>query len=129
MNTTYDIIIIGSGPAGLTASIYASRAQRSVLILAGSSPGGQLMLTTEVEDFPGFKSIQGPALMEKILGHARSFGAEYLEVDVEDVKKVKNIFEVKAGKREFRGRSVIVATGASAKWLELESEKKLIGKG
>ena len=78
MKNSYDVVIIGSGPAGLTAAIYAARANLSVCVLAGSKPGGQLMITTDVEDFPSYKNIQGPELMEKMIDHTKSFGVEFI---------------------------------------------------
>src|SRR3989344_208749 len=126
---SYDAIIIGSGPAGITASIYTIRANLSTLIIAGSSPGGQLMLTTDVEDFPGFGKIQGPELMQKMREHALSFGVKFLDENVTRVDFKKHPFKLFVDNKEFEAKSVIVATGASAKWLNIESERKLIGKG
>lgn len=125
----YDLIIIGSGPAGLTAAIYAARANLKVLVLAGSKPGGQLMLTTDVEDFPGYKNIQGPELMEKMIGHAKSFGVDFITDDVEKAELKSKPFKLYTSNNKYQALSVIVATGASARWLGLESEKKLIGRG
>ena len=126
---SYDVIIIGSGPAGITASIYTIRANLSTLIIAGETPGGQLMLTTDVEDFPGFGKIQGPELMKKMRDHAESFGVKFLDENVTSVDFKKQPFKLFADKKEFEAKSVIIATGASARWLGLDSEKKLIGKG
>jgi len=126
---SYDVIIIGSGPAGITASIYAIRANLSTLIIGGTTPGGQLMLTTDVEDFPGFGKIQGPELMQKMRDHAQSFGVKFLDENVTKVDFKKHPFKLFVEEKEFEAKSVIVATGASAKWLGIESEKKLIGKG
>src|SRR3989344_828980 len=94
---SYDVVIIGSGPAGLTAAIYAARAHRKVLVLAGNAPGGQLMLTTDVEDFPGFKKIQGPELMEKMIDHAKSFGVDFVNKEVKEVSFSKQPFSLIAG--------------------------------
>ena len=126
---SYDIIIIGSGPAGYTASIYAVRSNLNVLIIGGSKSGGQLMLTTDVEDFPGFGKIQGPELMKKMREHALSLGVKILDEDVISVDFKKYPFNLYVNKKEFKAKSIIIATGASAKWLNIESEKKLIGKG
>ena len=125
-----DVIIIGSGPAGLTAAIYASRGNLSTLVLAGVAAGGQLMLTTEVEGFPGFpNSIQGTKLMGDMRQQAENLGAVIINEDVTDVDFTKKPFEVFVREKVYLGKSVIVATGASAKWLGLPSEKRLIGKG
>lgn len=126
----WDVIIIGSGPAGLTASIYASRGAASTLVLAGSSWGGQLMLTTEVENFPGFpEGILGPHLMEKMRLQAERFGSVIKYEDVERVSVLPQYFEVKTNNTSYRSLSVIVATGASTKWLDAPGVKELIGRG
>src|SRR3989344_4180113 len=129
MKNSYDVVIIGSGPAGLTAAIYAARANLSVCVLAGSKPGGQLMITTDVEDFPSYKNIQGPELMEKMIDHAKSFGVEFITEDVITVDFKKKPFKLNTDEKTYEAKSVIIATGASAKWLGIDSEKKLIGKG
>src|SRR3989344_631720 len=127
---SYDVIIIGSGPAGITASIYTIRANLKTLVIAGSSPGGQLMITTDVEDFPGFPGgIQGPELMTKMREQSKLLGVEFLDEDVTKVKFKKKPFKIYTEEKQFEAKSVIIATGASAKWLGIESEKKLIGKG
>jgi thioredoxin reductase (NADPH) len=131
MNEVYDVIIIGSGPAGYTAAIYASRANLRVLILAGGLAGGQLMLTSEVENFPGFDDgILGPELMDKLQRQATRFGAE---LRYEDATRVDfsqgSPFAVFVEDVEYRGRAVIIATGASARWLNLPSETRLRGRG
>lgn len=126
----WDVIIIGSGPAGLTASIYTSRGAASTLVLAGSSWGGQLMLTTEVENFPGFpEGILGPHLMEKMRLQAERFGSVIKYEDVERVSVLPQYFEVKTNNTSYRSLSVIVATGASTKWLDAPGVKELIGRG
>src|SRR5205823_2509049 len=124
-----DIAIIGSGPAGLTSAIYASRGNAKTLILAGSAWGGQLMQTTEVENYPGFPSILGPELMDKLKEHATKFGAQFEASDVTDVDFSSKPFTLKAGNKEYKANSVIVATGASTLWLGAPSEQKLIGRG
>ncbi len=126
---SYDLAIVGSGPAGLTAAIYSARANMKVLVLAGSKPGGQLMLTTDVEDFPGFKNIQGPELMKRMIEHAKSFGADIINEDAERAELKNKPFKLFANEKEYNTKSVIIATGASARWLGLESEKRLIGRG
>ena len=129
----YDVIIIGSGPAVLTAGIYTTRGALSTLILGGSKWGGQLMLTTEVENYPGFpEGIQGPELMEKFRSQAARFGAEIKLEDVEAVDFSARPFKVNVGNVGYvgyEGKSVIIATGADTLWLGLESEQKLIGRG
>lgn len=126
----YDVIVIGSGPAGLTASIYTSRASLKTLVVAGAMWGGQLMLTTEVENFPGFKEgILGPDLMDNLWKQAERFGAEMIFDDATAVDFSSKPFKVTAGSKVYEGKSVIIATGASAKWLGLESETRLRGRG
>lgn len=129
MDEIYDIAIIGSGPAAFTASIYTTRGNRKTVILGGGNWGGQLMLTTDVENFPGFESIQGPELMEKLKVHGTKFGARFLPVDVEDVELVSKPFSLRADGKEYKAQSIIIATGAQTRWLGLPSEQKLIGRG
>jgi thioredoxin reductase (NADPH) len=127
---TYEVAIIGSGPAGLTAAIYASRGKLKTLVIAGSTPGGQLTLTTDVEDFPGFpEPIQGPELMMRMRKQAQNLGAEFVDGDVTKVDFKTKLLTISTSTKTFAGRSVIIATGASAKWLGLPSEQKLIGRG
>ncbi|MGA8904268.1 MAG: thioredoxin-disulfide reductase [Candidatus Bathyarchaeia archaeon] len=126
----YDIIIIGSGPAGLTAAIYAGRALVKTLVVAGRLSGGQLMLTSGVENFPGFSDgIQGPTLMEEMRKQAERFGAGFLDDDVESVDFSRKPFQVNVGGKVHYSKAVIIATGSSAKWLGLTSEEKLRGRG
>jgi thioredoxin reductase (NADPH) len=126
----YDAIIIGSGPAGLTAAIYTTRGALSTLILGGTRWGGQLMLTSEVDNYPGFpEGIMGPDLMTNMRRQAERFGAVFLEKDVEKVDFKLSPFRAWADGQEYRGRSVIIATGAETKWLGIPSEQKLIGRG
>jgi thioredoxin reductase (NADPH) len=126
----HDVIIIGSGSAGYTAAIYACRAGRKTLILAGSIPGGQLMITSDVENFPGFpEEVLGPELMEKLRRQAEKFGPEIIYDDVSFVDFSSRPFKVVAGGKSYEGKSVIIATGANAKWLGLPSETKFRGKG
>jgi thioredoxin reductase (NADPH) len=126
----YDVIIVGSGPAGLTASIYTSRAGLKTLVVAGTTWGGQLMLTREVENFPGFENgILGPDLMIAMRNQAERYGADLLfEHAVATDFKLKP-FKITAGDNIYEAKTVIIATGASAKWLGLESETKLRGRG
>ncbi len=126
----HDVIIIGSGSAGYTAAIYACRAGRKTLILAGSIPGGQLMITSDVENFPGFpEGVLGPELMEKLRRQAEKFGPEIIYDDVSFVDFSTRPFKVAAGGKSYEGKSVIIATGANAKWLGLPSETKFRGRG
>lgn len=124
------LIIIGSGPAGLTAAIYAARANLRPLVLAGGMYGGQLMLTTEVENFPGFPDgIMGPDLMIKFREQAERFGARIENVDATSVDLGKRPLVVRAGDSEYQASSIIVATGASARWLGIPGEDRLRGRG
>jgi thioredoxin reductase (NADPH) len=124
------LIIIGSGPAGLTAAIYAARANLRPLVLAGGMYGGQLMLTTEVENFPGFPDgIMGPDLMIKFREQAERFGARIENVDVTGVDFSKRPLVVRAGDAQYEASSVVVATGASARWLGIPGEERLRGRG
>ncbi len=126
----FDTIVIGSGPAGLTAAIYASRGKLKTLVIAGEEPGGQLTLTTDVEDFPGFPVvIQGPELMTRMKKQAQRLGADFVDGNVTSVDFSSKPFKVSTNSGSFSGKTIVLATGASAKWLGLPSEQKLIGKG
>ncbi len=127
---TYDVIILGSGPAGYTAALYTSRAFLKTLILTGIQEGGQLTTTTEVENYPGFpKGILGPQLMMDMKAQVVRFGTEVVQESVTKVEKKGKTFTVVAGSATYEGKTVIVATGASAMYLGLPSEKKFAGKG
>ncbi|MBN1915722.1 thioredoxin-disulfide reductase [Candidatus Dojkabacteria bacterium] len=126
---TRNIIIIGSGPAGLTAGIYAGRAGLKPLIIGGRSYGGQLMLTTHVENYPGFESIMGPELMEKMIDHSKKFGTEIIYKDVIKVDLSERPFKVYVEESLFQTKALIIATGAKAKMLGLPSEERLLGHG
>ncbi len=127
---TYDVIIIGSGPAGLTASIYTTRADLKTLVIAGGKWGGQLMLTTLVENFPGFpEGIQGPELMMNMRKQAEKFGAEFVDEDFVEADFSKKPFRVKASDKTYEAKSVIIATGADTRWLGAPGEAEKIGRG
>src|SRR2546421_7330566 len=130
MAKLHDVIIIGSGPAGYTAAIYAARANLSVLMLQGYQVGGQLMLTSDVENYPGFEEgILGPPMMEKFEAQARRFGTEVIPEDVISIDFSKRPFKVTTDSGEYQARAIIISTGASAKWLGLPSEQRLQGRG
>jgi len=125
-----NIIIIGSGPAGLTAALYNARANLNPLVIAGVKWGGQLMLTTNVENYPGFpQGILGPDLMQKFRDQTGRFGAEILNVDVVSVNFKSRPFKIVADSKSYSTKSVIVAAGAETNWLNLPNEQRLIGKG
>ena len=124
------LIIIGAGPAGYTAAIYASRANLEPLVIAGTQSGGQLMITTDVDNYPGFpEGIQGPELMEKFRQQAEKFGAQIMDKDVTSVDFDQGPFVVRVDEEFYTADSIIIATGANAKWLGLESELRLRGRG
>src|SRR5436309_13521668 len=130
MGTTRKVIVIGSGPAGYTAAIYAARANLAPLMLTGVQPGGQLMLTTLVENYPGFvEGIQGPELMETMKRQAEHFGTEMIAEDVTAVDFSRRPFVVQAGDATWEGHTIVIATGATAKLLGLPAETKLMGRG
>jgi thioredoxin reductase (NADPH) len=126
----HNVIIIGSGCAGNTAAIYAARASLKPLVIAGHEPGGQLSLTTLVENFPGFpEGVDGPVLVENIKKQAEHFGAEYLHGTVIEADLSKRPFRLKVDHEWLEARTLIIASGASARWLNLPNEQKLIGHG
>ena len=126
----YDVIVIGSGPAGLTAAIYATRANLRTLVIAGQVAGGQLMITSDVENYPGFPNgILGPELMELWRKQAERFHAEFVDDNATKVDLEHNPLKVWVNDDLYETRTVVVATGADAKWLGLPSEERLKGKG
>jgi len=128
--TTHEVIVIGSGPAGLTAALYSARAQLAPLVIEGIAAGGQLMLTTEVENFPGFPTgIMGPELMDNMRKQAERFGAEFLTDDVSRVDLTGDVKRIWVGDVEHTAKTVIISTGAKANWLGLANEQRLIGRG
>lgn len=131
MNDPYDVIIIGSGPAGLTAALYSTRANLKTLVVAGRAWGGQLMLTTLVENYPGFpQGIQGPDLMVAMRKQAEHHGAQILDVDFKSADYSSRPFKVRIdGEKEFSSQTIIIATGADTKWLGILGEKERIGRG
>ena len=130
MDELRNVIVIGSGPAGFTAALYAARANLAPLVLKGLEAGGQLMLTTDVENYPGFADgLLGPELMDQMEKQAARFGAEIIPVHVTDVDLSERPFVVRAGDQEWRGHTIIVATGATARWLGVPGEEKLRGRG
>jgi len=130
MEDIRECIIIGSGPSGLTAGIYAGRAGLKPLLIGGATPGGQLMLTTKVENFPGFpEGIDGPDLMQNMREQAQNFGVEIIDENATFVDFSKQPFLVMVGDRKFYSKTIIVSTGADSKWLGIPSEEKFKGRG
>ena len=130
MSARRQVLIIGSGPAGLTAAIYAARANLAPLVIEGYEAGGQLMLTSLVENWPGYRDgVMGPALMEELRLQAARFGAEIVQGQVSTVDVGRRPFAVRTAEAEYAADALIVATGASARWLGLPSEKALVGRG
>jgi len=130
-DVVHDVIIIGSGPAGLTAALYTARAALQPLMIEGRAAGGQLMLTTDVENYPGFPDgVMGPALMADMRKQAERFGATFVSQDVDEVDLTTGPpFIVRVGGDTYLARSIIISTGAKARWLDLPNEQRLIGKG
>lgn len=126
----WDVAIIGSGPAGLTAGIYTTRGAASTIILGGEAWGGQLMLTTTVDNFPGFpEGVLGPNLMENMKTQALRFGANFVSQNVVSIDTSKKPLVLKTGSQEIKAKSIIIATGAQTVWLGVPGEKELIGRG
>ena len=125
----YDVIIIGAGPAGMTAAVYTSRANLTTLMIERGMPGGQMANTEEVENYPGFDHILGPELSTKMFDHAKKFGAEYAYGDVKEVIDGKEYKTVKAGSKEYKARTIIISSGAEYKKIGVPGEKELGGRG
>src|SRR3954471_22049955 len=127
---TRQLIVIGGGPAGYTAALYAARAELDPLVIEGFQWGGQLMITSDVENYPGYPDgVIGPKMMEDFRRQAERFGAEFVTDDVTKVDFSQRPFRVWVDRDEYRAKAVIVATGASARWLGIESEQRLQGRG
>ena len=124
------VLILGSGPAGITAAIYAARADLHPLVLEGIQPGGQLTITTEVDNYPGFENgIMGPDLMTIMKKQAARFGTEFEQVNVDRVELTNGVKTLYAGDKKYQCEALIISTGATARWLGIESEAKLMGYG
>jgi len=125
----YDVVIIGAGPAGMTAAVYTSRANLSTLMIERGIPGGQMANTEEVENYPGFDTILGPELSTKMFDHAKKFGAEYAYGDVTEIIDGKEYKTIKSGAKEYKTRAIIISTGAEYKKMGVPGEKELGGRG
>lgn len=125
----YDVVIIGAGPAGMTAAVYASRANLATLMIERGIPGGQMANTEEVENYPGFDHILGPELSTKMFEHAKKFGAEYVYGDVKEIIDGEEYKVINAGTKQYKTRSIIIATGAEYKKMGVPGEKELGGRG
>src|SRR5579875_1347668 len=127
---THRVVILGSGPAGLTAALYTARADLKPLLIEGPQPGGQLTITTEVENYPGFENgIQGPEMMEVFKRQAARFGTRFMLGEATEARLDRHPFEVVVDGKTLKTQALIISTGASAKLLGLESEKRLMGYG
>jgi len=125
----YDVIIIGAGPAGMTAAVYTSRANLSTLMMERGVPGGQMANTEEIENYPGFDCILGPDLSNKMFDHAKKFGAEYAYGDIKEIIDGKEYKTIIAGKKEYKARAIIITTGAEYKKIGVPGEQELGGRG
>lgn len=122
----YDVVIIGAGPAGMTAAVYASRANLSTIMIERGIPGGQMANTEEVENYPGFDTILGPELSTKMFEHAKKFGAEYAYGDVSEIINGEDYKIIKAGSKEYKTRSIIITSGAEYKKWASQAKKSLV---
>src|SRR3990167_10940419 len=129
MANAHSVVIIGGGPAGLSAAIYGARANLSPVVYAGSPPGGQLMITSEVENYPGYPQILGPNLIDVFRKQAEKFNTEIINENITSVDFTKYPFVLTYSDKKFTAKTVIVATGAKALWLNIVSEQKFLGKG
>ncbi|RSK28555.1 thioredoxin-disulfide reductase [Bacillus sp. HMF5848] len=127
--TIYDVAIIGAGPAGMTAAVYASRANLTTVMIERGVPGGQMANTEDVENYPGYESILGPDLSNKMFEHAKKFGAEYAYGDVKEIVDGEDHKILKAGNKDIKARAIIIASGAEYKKLGVPGEKELGGRG
>jgi thioredoxin reductase (NADPH) len=125
----YDVIIIGAGPAGMTAAVYTSRANLSTLMIERGVPGGQMANTEDIENYPGYESILGPDLSNKMFDHSKKFGAEYAYGDIKEIIDGREYKTVVAGKKEYKARAIIIATGAEYKKVGVPGEQELGGRG
>ena len=125
----YDVIIVGAGPAGLTAAVYTSRGNLSTLMLERGAPGGQMASTEDIENYPGFDHILGPDLSTKMFDHARKFGADYAYGDVTDIVDGEEYKTIFVGKKEYKARTIIISTGAEYKKMGIPGEEELTGRG
>ncbi|WP_170008164.1 thioredoxin-disulfide reductase [Bacillus fonticola] len=125
----YDVIIVGAGPAGMTAAVYTSRASMTTLMIERGIPGGQMANTEDVENYPGYEHILGPDLSDKMFEHAKKFGAEYAYGDIKEIVDGKEYKTIKAGKKEYKARAVIITAGAEYKKLGAPGESELGGRG
>lgn len=125
----YDVIIIGAGPAGMTAAVYTSRGSLSTLMLERGIPGGQMANTEEIENYPGFETILGPDLSTKMFEHAKAFGAEYAYGDVTEIIDEGNYKTIKSGNKEYKARAIIITTGAEYRKMGVPGEQELTGRG
>lgn len=125
----YDVIIIGAGPAGMTAAVYTSRGSLSTLMLERGIPGGQMANTEEIENYPGFETILGPDLSTKMFEHAKAFGAEYAYGDATEIIDEGNYKTIKSGNKEYKARAIIITTGAEYRKMGVPGEQELTGRG
>ncbi|MBY0222775.1 thioredoxin-disulfide reductase [Mammaliicoccus sciuri] len=129
IDKVYDVIIIGAGPAGMTAAVYTARGNMSTLMLERGVPGGQMANTEEIENYPGFESILGPDLSTKMFDHAKRFGAEYAYGDVTEIKDGREFKTIHVGDKSYKARAIIITTGAEYRKMGIPGEAELTGRG